>query len=220
MLSLGVDFYHILNRGVEKRKIVLDDGDRLRFVSDLYELNNKKVVPHPHLRDRRDPGRQRLVHIHAWCLMDNHYHLLVSPSENDPTHISRFAQKLGMGYAKFFNEKYSRSGVLWQGVFKKIRIERDAHFNYIPYYIHLNPLDFFMPEWRIGQVKKPLDALSYLKNYRWSSFLDYFGEKNFPSIIHTEILHDTLGPRNVQESNIVDIIQDPIISGGVEKIEM
>jgi putative transposase len=215
-----MDFYHILNRGVEKRKIVLDDGDRVRFVSDLYELNNQKIVPHPHRRDRRDKNRDPLVRIHAWCLMDNHYHLLLSPIDDDPSHISRFAQKLGMGYAKYFNEKYSRSGVLWQGVFKKIRLERDAHFNYIPYYIHLNPLDRIMPEWREGGIRRVADAISYLETYRWSSFLDYIGEQNFPSILHKRTFDDILGSIKRQHLEIKNIICNPMIARLSNAIEM
>lgn len=215
-----MDFYHIINRGVEKRKIVLDDGDRARFVSDLYELNNQKVVPHPNLRERRGSDRACLVRIHAWCLMDNHYHLLISPVDDDPIHISRFAQKLGMGYAKYFNEKYSRSGVLWQGVFRKIRLESDAHFNYIPYYIHLNPLDFMMPEWREGNVKKISDALKYLHEYRWSSYLDYVGKKNFPSVIYPDVLKDILGSSKRQHVEIASLIQSNSLAKESLKIEM
>src|SRR3989344_2343836 len=203
-----MDFYHILNRGVEKRDIALDDGDRIRFVSDLYELNNKKIVANPLTKNRHTADRSLLVRIHAWCLMPNHYHLLVSPIEDDVSNISRFAQKLGMGYAKYFNEKYSRSGVLWQGAFKKIRIERDSHFNYIPYYIHLNPLDFSMPEWREGKIEKTSAALEKLQEYRWSSYLDYVGKRNFPSVLDTGTLADILGSAKKQNKVIGEIIQD------------
>ncbi len=215
-----MDFYHILNRGVEKRKIVLDDGDRARFVSDLYELNNQKIVAHRHVRERRDRNHKRLVHIHAWCLMDNHYHLLLSPVDDDAVYVSRFAQKLGMGYAKYFNEKYSRSGVLWQGVFKKIHLQRDAHFNYIPYYIHLNPLDFSMPEWRQGNVKKVSDALAYLHEYRWSSYLDYMGERNFPSVIDNRVLKALLGSAKNQRIEIAALINTPSLTEESIRIEM
>jgi len=82
-----------------------------------------------------------------------------------------------MGYAKFFNEKYDRSGYLWQGRYKKILIETDAHFNYIPYYIHLNPLDRLHKQWRVGGVTDCTKALDVLDTYRWSSYLDYQGTK-------------------------------------------
>ncbi len=125
-----------------------------------------------------------------------------------------------MGYAKYFNEKYSRNGVLWQGIYKRIRIERDAHFNYIPYYIHLNPLDFSMPEWREGNVKRISQALKKLQEYRWSSYLDYVGTKNFPSILDTDTLVDVLGSPKRQHNVIAEVIQDRILANKSDVIEI
>lgn len=215
-----MDLYHILNRGVDKRDIVVDDGDRIRFVSDLYQLNNKKTVAHPLTKERQTAQRSLLVRIHAWCLMPNHYHLLVSPVDEDIANISRFAQKFGMGYAKYFNEKHSRSGVLWQGVFKKIRIERDAHFNYIPFYIHLNPLDLSMPEWRKGNVRDLSKAFEFLGKYRWSSYMDYIGQKNFPSILDRNTLSEVLGSAKRQNKVMSEIIQDFTIASKSNVIEL
>mgnify|MGYP000745955618 CR=1 FL=1 len=177
-----MDFYHILNRGVEKRDIVKNDKDRLRFLHNLYVFNDTEATPNYILSKRHEEQQKRhcLVHVHAFCLMNNHYHLLLSEIEENG--ISRFMQKLNMGYAKYFNEKYKRVGTLWQGKYKKILIERDAHFMYIPYYIHLNPLDYSHPEWREGKVRNVQKALESLRQYRWSSHLDYLGIKNFPSI--------------------------------------
>jgi len=112
--------------------------------------------------------------------MPNHYHLLVSPVVGDG--IPRFMKKLNMGYSKYFNEKNKRSGALFQGKYKKVLIERDAHFLWIPYYIHFNPLDLTMPEWREQKVRDRRKALEYLQSYRWSSHLDYTGNRNFPSV--------------------------------------
>ena len=125
-----------------------------------------------------------------------------------------------MGYAKYFNEKYERSGVLWQGTFKKMHITRDAHFMYIPYYIHLNPLDFTYSEWRAGAIKDPRKALAYLREYRWSSHLDYLGIKNFPSVIYPLQLADVFGNRARYEREIEDIISDPRLADNSSRIEM
>ncbi len=152
--------------------------------------------------------------------MPNHYHLLVSPVDDDLTSLSLFAQKFGMGYSKFFNEKYERSGSLWQGKYKKIHIERDAHFLYIPFYIHLNALDLLMPEWREGRVRDTAVALKTLSAYRWSSFLDYTGMKNFPSILDTSLLNDVLGSRSEQERTIRDIINDASLADYSTALEM
>lgn len=214
-----MEIYHLLNRGVEKRNVVLDNMDRIRFIHDLYAFNDKNDVdPNHRFQEFLSPYvRVPLVNIHAFCLMPNHYHLLVSELEEGG--MSLFMRKLNMGYAKYFNEKYERSGVLWQGTFKKVRIERDAHFFYIPFYIHLNPLDFKFPEWRTGKVKNLEKALQYLSKYRWSSYLDYAGTKNFPSLLHSELLSDILGSAGKQRRVISDIISDSILARHADKLE-
>lgn len=192
--------YHTLNRGVDKRTIFLDDQDRLRFIHDLFEFNDKenvnnvtyffhriksKDVEHPYITQERKP-RKLLVKIYAFCLMPNHYHLLLSPIEENG--VPLFMKKLNAGYAKYFNEKYERSGALFQGRYKSIPIENEAHFIHLPYYIHFNPLDIKFGEWRKRELKNPNQAIKFLENYRWSSHLDYLGKKNFPSVTQREFL--------------------------------
>ena len=126
--------------------------------------------------------------------MKNHYHLLLSARTEDG--LSLFLRKLNVGYANYFNKRYKRSGTLFQGRTKKILIEKDAQFNYIFHYIHLNPLDYLAGAkgWRIrskGEIRNAKEALEYLKKYRWSSYLDYIGEKNFPSLLTTSIFKET-----------------------------
>lgn len=206
-----MEIYHVLNRGVDKREVFGDTADYSRFVHDLYEFNDTAHAPE---YDRRaNVGRstshirERLVDIFAWCLMKNHYHLLLSPLVENG--IALFMKKLNGGYSKYFNERYERVGTLWQGRHKKILIERDAHFIYIPYYIHLNPLDYVMPEWRTGTIRDPGRALRHLEEYRWSSHLDYIGTKNFPSLIESSLLAETFGTRTRYEQEIRSIITDP-----------
>ena len=204
-----MDYYHILNRGVEKRKVFMESGDYLRFVHDLYVFNDENTTPNYVVKKRHAidmNSRRPLVYIHAYCLMPNHYHLLLSPAVENG--IPLFIKKLAMGYAKYFNEKYSRFGSLWQGKYKKILIKKDAHFFYIPYYIHLNPLDLSMPEWREGKIQNYKKALEHLSSYRWSSHLDYAGQKNFPSVIYNKILSDILGKPEDYKKQIREIISD------------
>ncbi len=204
-----MDIYHVLNRGVEKRDIVLHDDDRMRFVRSLYIFNDSRSTPNSVSQAYRwelDSVRQPIVHIHAWCLMNNHYHLLLSPVNDELKNLSLFMKKLNMGYAKFFNEKYNRSGYLWQGKYKKIQIENDGQFNYIPYYIHLNPLDYFHYEWRKGRLKYSPNIQNILNTYRWSSFLDYNNIKNFPSLITTQLLGPILMSSQNQAQEIKKII--------------
>lgn len=214
-----MDFFHLMGRGVEKRDIVLDDSDRLRFIHDLFAFNDSNPVENYDIPTRYGEHSRRslLVHIHAFCLMTNHYHLLVSEAiENG---IPLFMKKLNMGYSKYFNERYERSGALWQGKYRKVLIARDGHFLYIPFYIHLNPLDFVMPEWREGGVQNVKEALKHLEEYRWSSHLDYLGVRNFPSITRRDELQELLGTRTTYEKMITEIISDPILASGESAVE-
>ncbi len=214
-----MELYHLLNRGVEKRIVFSDEEDHVRFVHDLYAFNDRNDV-NPNHRFKLLPSgeaREPLVSIHAFSLMPNHYHMLVS--EIIAGGISTFMRKLNMGYAKYFNEKYERSGVLWQGTFRKKQIQRDAHFLHIPFYIHLNPLDLVLPQWRDGTVRNTEKAFVELKKYRWSSYLDYMGSKNLPSVIDRELLEDVLGSARKQRKVIRDIISDPSLARHAHALE-
>ncbi|HEY4473582.1 MAG TPA: transposase [Candidatus Paceibacterota bacterium] len=198
-----MDFYHVLNRGVEGRALFLDSSDYVRFVHNLYQFNDTAPAAASERRHFSNVGftkpyiRERIVDIHGWCLMKNHYHLLLS--ERVEGGLSLFLRKLNVGYANYFNERYERSGTLFQGRTKKILIEKDAQFNYILHYIHLNPLDYLKGAegWRIRSkgkgIKSAKAALDYLEHYRWSSYLDYCGKENFPSVVTTEFFGDAFG---------------------------
>ena len=134
-----MELWHALNRGVDGRAIFQEDKDYLRFVHNLYYFNDtipadpnmgyhfkSMDIVSPYI-EKRD--RERLVDIHGWCLMKNHYHLLLS--ERIEGGVSLFLRKLNVGYAKSFNEKYERKGTLFQSRTKKVLVEREAHFNYI-----------------------------------------------------------------------------------------
>lgn len=214
-----MEFWHLIGRGVEKRDIVLDDTDRVRFIHDLYVFNDNNPTPNFILKNRQlEKPRDLLVHLHAFCLMNNHYHLLVS--EIAEGGIPLFMKKLNMGYAKYFNERYKRSGALWQGKYRKVQIARNAHFMYVPFYIHLNPLDYILPEWRRGEVRSVHKALQHLKRYRWSSHLDYLGEKNFPSVITQKELKGLLGDRKSYEQQIKQIIQNEELAAESDSLEL
>lgn len=192
---LNNHIYHIYNRGVEKRDIFMDDGDYIRFIHHLYSFNDintplnlrtgkfKTNEVEPRLLKIYDTHkRELLIEILAFALMPNHYHLMVRQKTDGG--IVKFMQKLGTGYTMFFNEKYDRSGHLFQGKFKTVLIEEDAHFMYLPYYIHLNPLALFNKRGSTSFIKQ----VEFLEEYKWSSLSDYIGKKNFPSVIHKDFL--------------------------------
>jgi putative transposase len=119
--------------------------------------------------------------------MRNHYHLLLSECTDGG--LIKFLRKLNVGYAKYFNERYKRSGTLFQGRTKKILVDSDAYFLHILNYIHLNPLDFLINAqyWRERKIANTKEALAYLEGYKWSSYRDYAGLRNFPSILDTSL---------------------------------
>lgn len=193
--------YHIYNRGVEKRKTFLSDKDYLRFIHDLYEFNDIEPVLNvqyyfspkmmllecQHIERRRKP-KKLLVEILAFVLMSNHFHLILR--QKAERGIIRFMQKLGTGYSMYFNGKYKRVGALFQGRFKAIRVYSQAHFLYLPFYIHANPV------LKIYGGSTSIDwrrAMRILEKYRWSSFLDYIGKKNFPSVTSRKFLSGVFG---------------------------
>lgn len=203
------EIYHVLNRGVDKRKIFLDNQDYFRFIHDLFEFNDQNLVntTFHNFRKVKDnvigrrninfvrigkrKPRKLLVNIHAFCMMPNHYHILLSPRIEGG--VSKFMHKLNMGYSRYFNERYKRKGTLFEGGYKSILIKDESHFIYIPYYIHLNPLDLKFPEWRNMRLRDYKQALKFLEGYRWSSHLDYIDKKNFPSVTQRQFLLGVFG---------------------------
>lgn len=214
------EIVHVLNRGVDQRKIFLDKEDYFRFTHDLFEFNDVKPAqnlgrrflkdqhsqvpssrqkPETELSDLRSQSvggsgrvpRKLIVEILAFSLIRNHFHLLLRQIREGG--IAQFMRKLGGGYANYFNQKYQRSGALFQGRYKMVLVKREAHFLHLPYYIHFNPLDLSMPEWRKGKIKNYRKAITSLETYRWSSHPDYIGKKNFPSVTQREFLLKIFG---------------------------
>ena len=191
-----LEFYHTYNRGVEKRKTFLKDVDYLRGVHDLYEFNDVNVVTNLNQRFNGSSRpiilakpREKLVSLIVWCLMPNHYHFFSCPIVENG--LSKFHQKFGGGFTNFFNIKYERSGVLFQGKYKKVRVADDIQAAHLICYIHANPLDIWKPNWKEKglttlEIQKALRFLE--KEYRWSSYLDCLGIKNFPSLIDTNFM--------------------------------
>lgn len=194
-----LEFYHTYNRGVEKRKIFLDNSDYFRGVHDLYEFNDKEVVANscrstvrftkPNNLGERGEPRKKLVDIGVWCLMPNHYHLFSNPIKDNG--LTLFHKKFGIGFANFFNIKYKRSGALFQGRYKKVLVDNDTQALQLICYIHSNPLDLWKTNWKEkGLTNLEIqNALEFLENdYRWSSHLDWWGIKNFPSLIDDQFM--------------------------------
>ncbi|MCX6730114.1 MAG: transposase [Candidatus Portnoybacteria bacterium] len=147
--KMSQEIYHILNRGVDKRDIFADKQDYFRFIHDSFEFNDEDLVDtayyyfEKHKKDNNlleRKSRKLLVNIHAFCLMPNHYHLLMSEIKEGG--ISKFMHKLNKGYSRYFNIRHKRKGTLFEGRYKSILVGESNYFLNLPYYIHLNPLNF------------------------------------------------------------------------------
>jgi len=193
-ISDSTCIYHIYNRGVDKRNIFLENDDYVRFIHDLFEFND--ITPAKQFSRCQNSientacykKREIIIEILAYCLMPNHYHFLLRQKKE--LGIAKFMQRLGTGYTMYFNKKYQRSGTLFQGTFKAILINDESYFKYVPYYIHSNPLSLFNPNWKKIDIESIEKATKFLENYRWSSYLDYIGQKNFPSIVSNQFLNE------------------------------
>jgi putative transposase len=117
---------------------------------------------------------ERLVAIGAYCLMPNHFHILLK--EITEGGISKFMEKLTTAYSKYFNKKHNHSGVLFQGRFKAEHVDNDEYLKYLFAYIHLNPVKLIEPRWRDNGIQNSKVAKSYLSDYKHSSYSDYAKE--------------------------------------------
>lgn len=183
------DLFHLLNRGVEKRKIFLIDKDYFRFINNLYDFNDiDNIIFKYYYRRKLKKTKEKLVDILCWCLIANHLHIL--SQEKIDGGISIFSKKIIGGYTKYFNEKNKRSGVLFQGRSKMIKITKDVHFDYLPFYIMSNPVKLIEPEWKEKGIRDFGKVINFLENYRYSSFLDLTGKENFPFLINKKLFYD------------------------------
>ncbi len=170
------EYYHIYNRGNGKNTIFHDDEDYKRFAGLMYVCNQKENFKSDNLNknqgllsiDQIDP----LVAIGAYCIMPNHFHILITQLENGS--IPVFMQKLGTAYVMYYNKKYKRTGSLFEGKFKAEYIDTNNYLKYIYSYIHLNPLKLIDKNWKTSGLVSKENSSDFLKKYKYSSFSDYF----------------------------------------------
>ncbi len=181
------EYYHCYSRGVEKRKIFLDKNDYKRFITLLFVCNSIDKI---HLSDHQKktfqeifniPRADSLVDIGVYCLMPNHFHLLLM--EKMKGGISLFMQKLMTAYIMYFNKKYNRAGSLFESSYKARRINGNRYLKYLFSYIHLNPIKIINPKWKENKIGNILETKKYLREYSYSSYLDYVQEDRPQKII-------------------------------------
>jgi REP element-mobilizing transposase RayT len=153
--------YHVTSRGNARQDIALEDKDRAAFLAVLAK------------------ARERFAWlVHAYCLMGNHYHLMVETPE---ANLSRGMRQLNGVYTQRFNRRHGRVGHLFQGRYKAILVERESYLLELCRYVVLNPL-------RAGMVRRPGD-------YRWSSYRATAGEERAPAFLTTDWILGQFAPR-------------------------
>jgi len=180
------EFYHLYNRGVDKRIMFKSWSDYKRFLMLLYVANSEteefrldNLINRQHKTfseilelDRGEP----LIAIGAWCVMPNHFHLLVR--QEAESGISKFMKKLGTAYAMYFNIKYERQGALFGGPFKSQLIGvKDKYLRHLFAYVNLNPLDTRFPNWEKNIKRPQREMKNFLESYQFSSYLDLVGKE-------------------------------------------
>lgn len=185
--------YHIILRGLEDNLIFKDMNDYYRGIFSIYEFNNAKRIEIRKRREERkrekangvpdsaiDDKREKLTEVLLFCFMPNHIHLLLKQLNDGG--IVKFMNKLGSGYAGYFNRKYKRKGYVFQNRFRSVYIRDDKQFQTIFRYIHANPVSLIEPGWKEDGIENAKKVNKFLIKYKWSSLQDYVGIKNFPSV--------------------------------------
>lgn len=179
-LLVNDEYYHVYNRGNSKQIIFIDEQDYKVFQQFLYLMNMEQRITSREVGDAsysyvRD---KELVHIGAYCIMPNHFHILLTQKEDNG--VSKFMLKLSTAYAMYFNQKYKRTGSLYEGAFKSKHVNDDTYLKYLYSYIHLNPLKLVNSKWKddikLGKSIKSND-LKYVTEYQYSS-IGYYLKKD------------------------------------------
>lgn len=193
------EYYHIYNRGNDRRIIFHDEADYDRFIKLMYIMNCRTNFSVSLLKKQGkwetcneiDRG-ETLVDIGAWVLMPNHFHILVreknyltdgKDEQNEKSGMALFMQKLMTAYSMYYNKKYFRKGTIMESKYKAGHLDSDRYLKYIYTYIHLNPVALVENGWKKRQINNKAETLLFLQKYKYSSYSDYCGQKRFENAI-------------------------------------
>ncbi len=165
-------FYHVYNRGVDKRSIFSSKEDLDRFFESINEFNVIEPIGSIFQKKSADknfrcptPQSEKLVNIVCYCVNPNHFHFILE--EITEGGISEFMKRLGGGYTNYFNDKYDRSGSLFQGRFKSAHINNDAYLLHLSVYVNLND--------KVHRLFETSDISKVLVKSSWD---EYIGKNN------------------------------------------
>lgn len=182
------EFYHIFNRGTDKRKIFMDQKDIQRFFQSMCEFNTlepigsiyeKTYLPKKNnfgsrasKKDKSSRKDEKLVEFVCYCLNPNHYHFILKQTSNRG--IEKFIHRLGTGYTKYFNNRRKRNGVLFQGKFKAVHINSNAQLLHVSVYVNLNSKVHFFG----SSASKKVEPVSSWDEYTGKTKHDFCQKDN------------------------------------------
>lgn len=182
-------YYHLYNRGVEKRDIFLDDQDYSVFLSYIKQYLEPQIGSDP-------KSLAEEVDLIAFCLMPNHFHFIAKQKTIDG--ITKFIRAICTNYVMYFNKKYDRVGTLFQGKYKGVLLDNDAYLLHLSRYIHLNPT-------KIGSdPKKSFSSYDYYLGRRHAAWLKPNEILNFFKSAQKTSLKDCLSYESFVDDYIVD----------------
>ncbi|MEK7121798.1 MAG: transposase [Patescibacteria group bacterium] len=197
-------FIHVVKRGTRGFPIVRNNADRWRFILMLRHFNDENISEnwYRELMDEKIsntlarvptwPNQKKIVNILGYCLLDNHFHLLLK--EIIAGGVSRFMHKLGIGMTKAFNEKYQEKGTLFQGAYHSKTVTDDEYLKYVSVYIQVKNAFELYP----GGIKKAMDnfemAYEWATRYPYYSLGDYARVRKSP-LIDMDLLEEMFTPK-------------------------
>jgi putative transposase len=174
------EYYHIYNRGVDKRKIFMDEDDYQRFLRSMEIFSETKSPAGDLVAEKR-------VDIICYCLNPNHYHFILKQLQDKG--IEKFMHKLGLGYTSYFNQKYDRSGALFQGTYQAMEVKDNSGLLWLSGYVNGN---------------SEIHGIAKAEDYQWSSYSYYLNKKEKDICKKEDILEEF---KNIEEyRNFVQMV--------------
>jgi putative transposase len=199
------EYYHIFNRGSNRGTIFTDKAERQRFLFNLLYLQSPVSFRNVNrISGNYDAAegfpvspetteeilKKRYVELTAFCLMPNHFHLLVKETEDGG--IAKYMHRVAVGYAKYFGEKHEQSGHVFQGSYKAVQVADNRQLLYLSAYIHRNPHE--LPDWKGREF-----------DYPWSSLQDFTQGNRWGGLIVPDVIVEQF--EQTKTSNYADFVK-------------
>lgn len=191
------EYYHVYNRGTEKRNIFTDERDFHRFWNSLLDFNQTETIgsiyEYSFVKKNSGPRKKKpLVKFIAYCINPNHFHFLITPLQERG--LEKFMQRLGNGYTKYFNCRHKRTGVLFQGKFKSKHIASNEYLLHLSVYINAN-----------NQLGHPMSKLSK------SSLPEFLTENGAEKLCDTSIILEQFKNKKEYKKFVKSSLEDIIL---------